>query len=250
MASGVYLIINVVSKKYCIGSAKRFYARSRQHLSSLRLKKHANGHLQNSFNKFGEDAFEFHVLEVSDNRSEAEQFYLNECFHDENCYNLSPVANKIHKNISCKAELKKIYSREKSPEERQKISLSRLGKTGFQNKDKTFSLETQQVLTSIRNETEISIEIQNRELVEKELRKCYNRWGQATEKQKREKKLLKEFMVQNNLYIDHRRDSWLRKSEQHKKEAIEILLKSQERSPARIKGKMRKDKTAQQAQAA
>lgn len=248
----MYLIINIVSKKYYIGSAKRFYARFSQHLSSLRQKKHYNSHLQNSFIKHGEDAFEFHVLEItaSEDRTKTEQFYLNECFHDENCLNLNPIAQKYASTIKPKEELKRIYSREKSLEERQKISLSRLGKTGFQNKDKNYSLESQLVLQSVRNENIISLEIQNKELVEKELRERYNRWGKATEKQDRERKLLKEFMINNDLWIDHRRDSWLRKSEQHKKEAIEILLKGQERSPARIKGKIKKDKTAQQAQAA
>lgn len=251
-ASGVYLIINTVSKKYYIGSAKRFYTRSSQHLRALKNNKHHNQYLQNSFNKYGENSFEFHVLEVCDNRIESEQYYLNECFNDPNCFNIDSIATntnriRITNNCPTKEQLRKSYSRVKSVEERQKISLSRLGKTGFHNKDKMFSLQTQIVLESIRNENVVSIQIEDKDLMKTELRKCYNRWGKTTEKQKREKKLLKQFMVENGLYIDNRKDSWLRKSEQHKKEAIEILLKAQERSPARIKGKNKKPQNASEA---
>lgn len=61
---GIYKITNVKNGKIYIGSAKNFKKRAYQHVSSLRNQRHQNKHLQASWNKWGEDAFLFEVLEV------------------------------------------------------------------------------------------------------------------------------------------------------------------------------------------
>lgn len=49
--SGIYYIMNLVNKKVYIGSSMNVYQRLHRHKSDLKKDRHANKHLQNSFNK-------------------------------------------------------------------------------------------------------------------------------------------------------------------------------------------------------
>lgn len=62
----IYAIINLVSKKWYIGQTTRKNPQLRwnNHRSTLRAGNHFNDHLQRSFNKHGESAFIFYVLET------------------------------------------------------------------------------------------------------------------------------------------------------------------------------------------
>ena len=61
--SGIYQILNLINKKFYIGSAVDFYERYHSHLHYLNSNNHHNEHLQRAYNKYGADAFEFQVLE-------------------------------------------------------------------------------------------------------------------------------------------------------------------------------------------
>lgn len=61
--SGIYSIRNTINGKIYVGSAVNLYKRRLNHLSTLRRNTHKNPHLQASFNKHGEDSFEFITLE-------------------------------------------------------------------------------------------------------------------------------------------------------------------------------------------
>lgn len=77
--SGIYQIRNLVNNKVYIGSSFRFGNRKSQHFKSLKENKHDNPHLQSSWNKHGEKAFVFEILEECDRDKliEREQFYLD-----------------------------------------------------------------------------------------------------------------------------------------------------------------------------
>lgn len=62
-ASGIYLIANSVNGRVYVGSAVNFQSRWRNHLYRLRKGNHHSKKLQNSWNKHGESAFEFRVVE-------------------------------------------------------------------------------------------------------------------------------------------------------------------------------------------
>ena len=64
---GIYQIRNKVNGKVYIGSSVWVENRLVQHRSHLRSGKHCNGHLQNSWNHYGEAAFEFAVVEIMGN---------------------------------------------------------------------------------------------------------------------------------------------------------------------------------------
>lgn len=55
--AGIYCIENTKNKKVYIGSSKNIYQRLLKHFALLKHNKHQNGHLQNAWNKYGEDVF-------------------------------------------------------------------------------------------------------------------------------------------------------------------------------------------------
>jgi group I intron endonuclease len=63
MNSGIYLIKNMVNGKGYIGSTVNLKDRKYTHFSTLRNNKHHSPHLQNSFNKYGEQNFTYNIIE-------------------------------------------------------------------------------------------------------------------------------------------------------------------------------------------
>lgn len=60
---GVYAIINEINGKFYIGSTLNYGARISMHKQELRNQKHGNNYLQASWNKYGEEAFTFKLVE-------------------------------------------------------------------------------------------------------------------------------------------------------------------------------------------
>jgi len=61
---GIYYIVNNYNGKIYIGSSINMKRRKKEHLNSLRNGSHYNTHLQASYNKYGEDVFEFRVIVI------------------------------------------------------------------------------------------------------------------------------------------------------------------------------------------
>ncbi|MBF1054549.1 MAG: GIY-YIG nuclease family protein, partial [Parvimonas sp.] len=93
MISCIYEIRNKINNKVYIGSTIDFKQRKATHLKELRRGKHANSHLQNAWNKYGEDNFIFKIIERCsiENLLIREQYYIN-LFYGENCYNIQKIA--------------------------------------------------------------------------------------------------------------------------------------------------------------
>lgn len=79
----IYVIENKNSGKFYIGRTNDPSARKRGHFSELRRRIHGNPRLQASFNKHGETAFEFRVVDCADDNEiqakEAEWFAAFDC---------------------------------------------------------------------------------------------------------------------------------------------------------------------------
>lgn len=91
--SGIYQIRNLNNGRVYVGSAKLFSGRCHQHLYSLRRGTHHNKYLQHDFNKCGEEAFVFEVLEVvqsskQEDRLIVEQQHIDKHNDKQTCYNL------------------------------------------------------------------------------------------------------------------------------------------------------------------
>ena len=86
----IYKIRNVVNGKFYVGSAADTRIRFRQHRKLLRKGTHHCKHLQNSWNKHGEDVFKFEVVEHVGSRDDleaAEDVWLAEHVGKKYCYN-------------------------------------------------------------------------------------------------------------------------------------------------------------------
>lgn len=84
MEAGVYLISNNVNGKCYVGSSIHLTQRRKEHFSRLMHNKHENAHLQNAYNKYGREAFEFEILEtlsiddnIKENLLRREQFWID-----------------------------------------------------------------------------------------------------------------------------------------------------------------------------
>lgn len=100
---GIYKITNAKNGRIYVGSTYMFKKRGPAHRSDLKANRHANTFMQSDFNKCGEDAFIFEVLEVVDGNEETrlicEQRYLDQFFDNgKMCYNLEKKAGYTRRN--------------------------------------------------------------------------------------------------------------------------------------------------------
>lgn len=117
MNSGIYKIVNLGNGKIYIGSSRRLDRRWYMHKYNLRRGKHHCTPLQNSFNKHGEDSFEFIIMEECDCDllQEREQYYLDTLSPD---YNICPIAG------SCKGRVLTDEHKKKIGETNKKLKLT------------------------------------------------------------------------------------------------------------------------------
>lgn len=96
MNSGIYQIKNKNNGKLYVGSAKNFSNRWNRHLYSLKGGFHHSIKLQRSYDKHGEESFEFSVIEElpykKDIILERENFWIKELNSKDNGYNIADAS--------------------------------------------------------------------------------------------------------------------------------------------------------------
>ena len=133
--SGVYFIKNNVNGKVYVGSSSNIYRRWTTHKRELKHKKHHSVKLQNSFNKYGCDAFSYLLAESS---KCTKDMALKEAkwieFFDsvDNGYNINPFPYQVGLMPKSEQHKKRIgeahIGRKLSEESKEKIRQARLGK--------------------------------------------------------------------------------------------------------------------------
>lgn len=141
MTTGIYCIENTVSSKKYVGMAQNIEARWRTHKCELRKNKHVNRHLQNAWNKYGENAFEFYVIEEAkkEDLSTKEKIWIDKLGTAKHGYNLTlggegqygrflTDEQKKHLSIINTGEKNPNFGLKRSEETRRKMSEAMKGK--------------------------------------------------------------------------------------------------------------------------
>ena len=94
--SGVYTLINKVTGSVYVGSTVNLRKRRIKHFTELRKKKHANLHLQRSFDKYGEMVFVFTVIKLCPIKEARiiEQIFLDSLWGKQSFLNVSRIVDK------------------------------------------------------------------------------------------------------------------------------------------------------------
>lgn len=130
--SGIYRITCIVTGKFYIGSATNLQKRKNQHTWALKNNQHHTKPLQNAWNKYGEKAFVFEVLELvlPMLQLEREQYWLDRLQpFGKKGFNINPIANvpSVSPETCEKIRLAKL-GHTLSTEGRAKISAAKTGK--------------------------------------------------------------------------------------------------------------------------
>lgn len=136
----IYSIINKENGKIYVGQSVNPTNRKYQHFSQLRGNYHPNHHLQHSFNKYGEDSFEFGILEncANEKLNDNEEWWIDyfDSMNQSKGYNLQSggdsnyefpeeIKKKIRENTPVrKGKDHPMYGKKHSEESIQKMSES------------------------------------------------------------------------------------------------------------------------------
>lgn len=95
---GIYCIENLINGKRYVGQSVDILKRFRSHKNKLNAHKHANGYLQNAWDKYGEENFKFYILEETtiETLDDRERYYIKEWnLQNRGCgYNLDSGGNE------------------------------------------------------------------------------------------------------------------------------------------------------------
>lgn len=134
---GIYIITNVLENKHYIGQSVHCLERFSKHKSLLRKNIHSNPHLQNSWNKHGEKAFTFEVLEEYENEFlfSFENFWCNMLnvhnrLHGYNSDSINPTGslNHHHSKETIEKIRKANTGKKHSKETKEKLKIINTGK--------------------------------------------------------------------------------------------------------------------------
>jgi group I intron endonuclease len=129
---GIYKIKNLVNNKCYIGQSVNLKKRKIKHFLDLKNNKHNNNHLQNAYNKYGKNSFEFSILMYCENfeLTRYEKFFDKYYKKLNLSYNIRESVDS-NKGLSRSEEFKKNISDKNKgkPSKKKGISLSEEIKT-------------------------------------------------------------------------------------------------------------------------
>ena len=134
LIQGIYKITNETTGKFYIGSSNDIKDRWREHTCCLRRNKHHSQHLQRSWNKYGEENFEFEIIELVESNKELlpkEQGWMDktQCYNRDIGYNVSKSAT----GVSLSGKLNGFYGKKHSSETRKHMSINHADAKGNKN---------------------------------------------------------------------------------------------------------------------
>lgn len=85
----LYIILNTISNKFYLGSTENLKVRKAKHFRDLKNGKHHSVILQRAWNKYGESAFEFIIIETTTDYKEREDYLLKNIIDLKDSYNVA-----------------------------------------------------------------------------------------------------------------------------------------------------------------
>ena len=136
MSSGIYRITNRENGHKYIGSSETVEIRKTEHFRHLRHNKHHSAYLQNAYNLYGVEAFQFDVVEYCESGDllSREQYYIDLLSPEYNIakYVTSPMKGRKHTEESIYkmrvSSIGKNVGNSPSEETRHKLSVAMKGK--------------------------------------------------------------------------------------------------------------------------
>jgi len=136
--SGIYGFKCSVNDKWYVGSSASIYHRKADHIRRLRRNQSDHPRLQNAWNKHGEEAFEWSVLEwvtLKENLVEREQHWIDALAGYSDGYNTQPIAKSnfgVVRSEATKQKLRELANKQvhppRSDEHKAAISRAHTGK--------------------------------------------------------------------------------------------------------------------------
>nr|DAL02943.1 MAG TPA: intron associated endonuclease [Crassvirales sp.] len=101
---GIYIITNINNGNRYVGSSKNMFNRLRDHIWDLQSNRHINSHLQNAWNKYGEENFEYGILCIctEEEKLNKEQFFIDKLSPE---YNLDFDVKHITRSENTKEKI-------------------------------------------------------------------------------------------------------------------------------------------------
>ena len=129
---GIYYIKNNITNQYYVGQSCNLKKRLRDHKNNLRNNVHHNKHLQSSWNKYGENFFDFFIICFCDKKmlNPLEEYYIsffnsfNEGFNKTSGGDNIPIELSISKT----GKNNPFYGKKHSKESKKKMSKAKKGK--------------------------------------------------------------------------------------------------------------------------
>lgn len=131
--TGIYEIINTQNSMRYIGQSIDINGRFSDHKSALRNNRHPNRHLQNAWNLYGQDCFEFKIQEecTTDELDEKERFYINAYSTTDRKYGYNfEDGGSVNKHVSDETKIKISQKLMGHPVSEATIEKMRLASTG------------------------------------------------------------------------------------------------------------------------
>lgn len=166
--SGIYIIRCLVNEKVYVGGSGSLKNRWRTHISSLNKNKHHSKELQNDFNKFGKENFEFQIIEQDieseELRNEKEESLIQKLNSRNEKYGYNSAKKPRKTSFGIKRtpkQLEEMRNRNKgkklSEETKRKLSEATKGEKGYWF-GKTFSEDHKEKLKEARKHQVITEE--------------------------------------------------------------------------------------------
>jgi len=127
--SGIYLIINIITNQFYVGSSIDLSRRKCKHFRLLEQKRHFNKHLQSSYNLYGKENFTFQIIEFLEPHINfiIEQIYIDAYWDNGiKCFNQNKKTDHPNPQVFSEERKKKVSALfkgvKKTPEHIKKVA--------------------------------------------------------------------------------------------------------------------------------